>query len=123
VSALWQPSDSFKWNLSYEYFLDRGTPSLSLMQQPRPGQDFWSALIDTAPYLDRTSKTVRSRMDWEINDGMELSYIAGYNRYSGKSDFDQDVGVAVPTSFTTGGVHQEDRTNYSNYESYSTKST
>ncbi|OOG59888.1 TonB-dependent receptor [Rhodanobacter sp. C03] len=121
VSALWQPSDSFKWNLSYEYFIDRGTPSLSLMQQPRPGQDFWSALIDTAPYLDRTSKTVRSRMDWEINDGMELSYIAGYNRYSGKSDFDQDVGVAVPTSFTTGGVHQEDRTNYSNYEGYSSE--
>ncbi|OOG66061.1 TonB-dependent receptor [Rhodanobacter sp. B04] len=121
VSALWQPSDAFKWNLSYEYFVDRGTPSLSLMQQPRPGQDFWSALIDTAPYLDRTSKTVRSRMDWEINDGMELSYIAGYNRYSGKSDFDQDVGVAVPTSFTTGGVYQEDRTNYSNYESYSSE--
>jgi len=119
VSALWQPSDSFKWNLSYEYFLDRGTPSLSLMQTPRQGQDFWSALIDTAPYLDRTSKTVRSRMDWDINDGMQLSYIAGYNRYSGKSDFDQDVGVSVPTSFTTNGVYQDDRTNYSNYESWS----
>ncbi len=119
VSALWQPSDSFKWDLSYEYFLDRGTPSLSLMQTPRAGQDFWSALIDTAPYLDRTSRTLRSRMDWNINDSMQLSYIAGYNRYSGKSDFDQDVGVSVPTSFTTGGPYQDDRTNYSNYESYS----
>ena len=119
VSALWQPSDSFKWNLSYEYFRDRGTPNLSLMQTPRQGQDFWSALIDTAPYLDRTSKTVRSRMDWDINDGMQLSYIAGYNRYSGKSDFYQDVGVSVPTSFTTNGVYQDDRTNYSNYESWS----
>ncbi|WP_250633651.1 TonB-dependent receptor [Pinirhizobacter soli] len=119
VSALWQPSDSFKWNLSYEYFTDRGTPNLSLMQTPRQGQDFWSALIDTAPYLDRTSKTVRSRMDWDINDGVQLSYIAGYNRYSGKSDFDQDVGVSVPTSFTTNGVYQDDRTNYSNYESWS----
>ena len=119
VSALWQPSDSFKWNLSYEYFRDRGTPNLSLMQTPRQGQDFWSALIDTAPYLDRTSKTVRSRMDWDINDGVQLSYIAGYNRYSGKSDFDQDVGVSVPTSFTTNGVYQDDRTNYSNYKSWS----
>jgi iron complex outermembrane receptor protein len=80
VSALWQPSDSFKWNLSYEYFIDRGTPSLSLMQTPRQGQDFWSALVDVAPYLDRTSKTVRSRMDWNINEDMQLSYIAGYNR-------------------------------------------
>ena len=121
VSALWQPSDTFKWNLSYEYFVDRGTPSLSLMQQPRAGQDFWSALITTAPYLDRTSKTVRSRMDWDISSDMELSYIAGYNRYSGSSDYDQDVGVAVPTSFTTGGVQQEDRTNYSNYTSYSSE--
>ncbi|WP_243042961.1 TonB-dependent receptor [Dyella sedimenti] len=119
VSALWQPSDAFKWNISYEYFIDRGTPSLSLMQTPRQGQDFWSALVDVAPYLDRTSKTVRSRMDWNINDDMQLSYIAGYNRYSGKSDYDQDVGVAVPTSFTTGGIYQDDRTNYSNYESYS----
>jgi len=119
VSALWQPSDTFKWNLSYEYFVDRGTPSLSLMQQPRAGQDFWSALITTAPYLDRTSKTVRSRMDWDISDGVALSYIVGYNRYSGSSDYDQDVGVAVPTSFNTGAVQQEDRTNYSNYTSYS----
>ncbi|MGN6091739.1 MAG: TonB-dependent receptor, partial [Luteibacter jiangsuensis] len=75
ISTLWQPSDAFKWNLSYEYFVDRGTPSLSLMQTPRQGQDFWSALIDTAPYLHRTSSTVRSRMDWTINDGVQLSYI------------------------------------------------
>ncbi|TCV97747.1 iron complex outermembrane receptor protein [Luteibacter rhizovicinus] len=119
VSALWQPSDSFKWNLSYEYFVDRGTPSMSLMQTPRQGQDFWSALIDTAPYLHRTSNTVRSRMDWNINDSMQLSYIAGYNSYSGKSDFDQDVGVSVPTSFTTNGVYQDDRTNDSNYKNWS----
>ena len=89
------------------------------MQTPRQGQDFWSALIDTAPYLDRTSHTVRSRMDWNINDGMELSYIAGYNRYSGKSDFDQDGGVTVPTSFTTNGVYQDDRTNDSHYKNWS----
>jgi iron complex outermembrane recepter protein len=119
ISALWQPTDSFKWNLSYEYFLDRGTPSMNLMQNPRAGQDFWSALIDTAPYLHRTSKTVRSRMDWQINDGMALTYIAGYNRYSGSSNFDQDDGAILPTSFTTGGVYQDDRTNYSNYSSYS----
>ncbi len=119
VSARWKPSDSFVWDLSYEDFKDRGTPNMNLMQQPRPGQKFWSALIDTAPYLDRTSRSVRSRMDWTINDGMELSYIAGYNRYSGKGDFDQDGGVNVPTSFTTNGSYQEDRTNFSNYVSSS----
>jgi len=119
ISALWQPIDSFKWNLSYEYFLDRGTPDMNLMQNPRPGQDFWSALLDVAPYLHRTSKTVRSRMDWQINDDIALTYIAGYNRFSGASNFDQDAGSILPTSFTTGGVYQDDRTNYSNYSSYS----
>jgi iron complex outermembrane receptor protein len=119
VSARWQPSDSFRWDLSYEYFIDRGTPDLSLMQTPRPGQSFWSALIDTPPYLHRNSGTLRSRMDWDINDNMELSYIAGVNRFSGESNYDQDVGVEVPTSFTTGGVYQADRTNSSNYDSYS----
>ncbi len=119
VSALWQPNEAFKWDLSYEYFIDRGTPDMSLMQTPRPGQDFWSALIDTAPYLHRNSGTLRSRMDWNINDGMQLSYVAGYNHFSGSSQFDQDVGVQVPTSFTTGASYQNDRTNYSNYTSYS----
>lgn len=119
ISALWQPVDAFKWNLSYEYFLDRGTPDMNLMQNPRPGQDFWSALLDTAPYLHRTSKTVRSRMDWQINEDMALTYIAGYNRFSGASNYDQDAGAILPTSFTTGGVYQDDRTNYSNYSSYS----
>ncbi len=119
VSAMWQPNDAFTWNLSYEYFRDRGTPGMSLMQQPRAGQDFWSALIDTAPYLKRDSHTVRSRMDFKIGDSMLLSYVAGFNRFSGKSNFDQDNGAQVPTSFTTGASYQADRTNFSNYKNYS----
>ncbi|MGO4702022.1 TonB-dependent receptor [Dyella sp. 2RAB6] len=119
VSALWQPSEAFKWNLSYEYFIDRGTLNMGLMQQPRKGQEFWSALIDTAPDLHRNSGTLRSRMDWNIGSSMQLSYIAGYNHFSGKSQFDQDAGVQVPTSFATGASSQNDRTNSSNYKSYS----
>ena len=77
-------------------------PLLPLMQQPRQGQKFWSALIDTAPDLHRNSGTLRSRMDWNIGNSMQLSYIAGYNHFSGKTQFDQDSGVQVPTSFATG---------------------
>lgn len=119
VSALWQPSEAFTWNLAVEYFRDRGTPSMNLMQKPRPGQDFWSALIDTAPYIDRDSFALRSRMDWDINDGLRLSYIAGYYKFDGSSTYDQDSGVQVPTSFTTGATFQEDRTNHSKYETTS----
>ena len=119
VSTLWTPTDKLTWNLSFEYFRDRGTPNANLMQSPRPGQDFWSALIDTAPYLDRNSYAVRSRVDYQINDGMALSYIAGYSKFDGSSDYDQDGGVQVPTSFASGSTFQDDRTNYSHYKSSS----
>jgi iron complex outermembrane recepter protein len=119
ISSLYAPSEDFTWNLAYEYFRDTGTPNANLMQSPRAGQDFWSSLVNTAPALDRDSNVLRSRMDWAINDAMSLSYIAGYSRFEGSSDYDQDGGVQVPTSFTTGATYQQDRTNYSKYENYS----
>jgi iron complex outermembrane recepter protein len=115
VSLLWKPTHALSWNISYEYFSDRGTPDMNLMQDPRPGESFWSALISVAPYLHRDVNTVRSRIDYAISDDMNLAYIAGYSRFSGSSDFDQAGGASVPTSFTTGATYQEDRTNSSNY--------
>ncbi|MDC8016130.1 TonB-dependent receptor [Tahibacter soli] len=119
ISSLWTPNENFTWNLSFEYFRDRGTPNANLMQQPRAGQEFWSSLVDTAPYLDRNAYALRSRMDYVVNDGVMLSYIAGASKFDGRSDYDQDSGVLVPTSFATGATYQNDRTNYSNYESQS----
>ena len=120
VSALWQPNEAFSWNLALEYFRDRGTPSMNLMQRPRAGQDFWSALIDTAPYIERDSYALRSRMDWDIDDGLRLSYIAGFGKFEGRSTYDQDSGVLVPACFACGPAqYQEDRTNDSEYESTS----
>ncbi|MEO8671138.1 MAG: TonB-dependent receptor, partial [Tahibacter sp.] len=118
VSTLWMPNENLSWNLSYEYFRDRGTPNANLMQNPRAGQDFWSALIDTAPYLHRNSYALRSRVDYNFGD-MTLSYIAGISKFDGSSDFDQDGGVQVPTTFTSGSTFQDDRTNYSRYKSNS----
>ena len=119
VSSLFQPSSDFSWNVSYEYFRDTGTPNMNLMQTPREGQDFWSSLVNTAPYLDREVHTLRSRMDWDLSDYLSLSYTAGFSRFEGSSDFDQDGGVQVPTSYTTGATYQEDRTNYSVYRNHS----
>jgi iron complex outermembrane receptor protein len=119
ISSLWAPSDALNWNLNYEFFRDTGTPNANLMQVPRPGQEFWSALIDTAPYADRESHALRSRVDWQIHDGLSFSYIAGFSRFDGSMDYDQDGGVQVPTSFTTGATYQQDRTNYAVYENSS----
>jgi len=121
VSLSWHPTKDLTWDISYERFQDRGTPSMAVVQQPRPGQEFWSALIDTAPYLHRDSDNVRSRIDYDLNTAMRLSYVAGFSRFKGASTFDQDMGQGgSPTSFATGGAgFQEDRTNWSKFRSQS----
>ncbi len=119
ISSLWEPTDSLHWVLSFEYFQDRGTPDINLLQTPRAGYSFWSALIDTAPYLHRDSYNLRSRVDYDINDYLAFAYIAGFGWFDGSSDFDQDGGAIAPTSFATGGNDQEDRTNFSHYFNYS----
>ena len=95
-SALWRPSSRFRWDLNVEGFLDNGSPAAALMQTPRPGQNIWSILADTAPDNDRYAVAVRSNMTYEIGDHAELSYIAGYTRTGGTEQTDSDVGVVPP---------------------------
>lgn len=119
LSLLWQPSAALKWNLAYERFADRGTLPMNLMQTPRAGQDRWSALIDIAPSLVRDTDTFRSRIEYALSDSLALTYIAGYSKFDGASTFDQDGGVAVPTSFSTGATYQGNNTVSSKYKNYS----
>ena len=119
ISTLWTPTETLSWNLSLEYFRDRGTPLANLMQTPRPGQDFWSILADAPAKLERDGYALRSRVDWDVNESMMLSYIAGFSKFDGSGDFDQDGGVQVPTSFATGSTFQDDRTNYEHFKSMS----
>ncbi len=119
LSARWRPTDNFEWNISGEYYIDRGTPAENLLQIPRPGTSQYSTLIDTAPYLHRDVFTIRSRMDYRINDYLAADYIAGYSDFRGASNFDQDGGATMPTSYATGAIFQEDRTDYSRYKSLS----
>ncbi|GAA0768986.1 TonB-dependent receptor [Ideonella azotifigens] len=119
LSLLWKPSEALSIDLSYEKFLDRGTPSMNLMQTPREGESFWSALIDTAPAMHRDSNTFRSRIDYALSPDLALAYIGGWSRFTGSADYDQDGGAKVPTSFTTGATYQQNRTNWSRYTNHS----
>ncbi|WP_026354704.1 TonB-dependent receptor [Massilia niastensis] len=119
LSLLWHIAPSLRWNVAYEKFLDRGTPSANLMQTPRPGQKHWSTLSDSAPWIDRDSHNVRSRLSWDINQDMALHYIAGASKYKGTMRFDQDGGAVLPTSIISGGVWQEHTTVDSDYRSHS----
>ncbi|GIL41678.1 TonB-dependent receptor [Roseiterribacter gracilis] len=119
LSALWKPTDRLTWNVNFEYFQDRGTPNMNLLQTPRPGTSEWSALINIAPFLHRDVYSLRSRFDYDINDYLSVTYIAGYSWFKGRANFDQDGGATLPTSFASGGNEQEDRTNLAKYYSYS----
>ena len=119
VSLLLKPTSELRWNVSYEHYADRGTPSMNLMQEPRAGEKLWSALIDVAPSVVRDSNSVRSRVDWDFTPGLSLNYTAGYSRFNGSSTFDQDGGARLPTSFTTGGKYQANNTVASKYKNYS----
>jgi iron complex outermembrane receptor protein len=125
LGFLWQPSADLKWNVSYEHYVDRGTPNINMLQQQRAGQEFWSALVDTAPNVNRDSNSVRSRVDYQINPDVALAYIAGYSRFNGSSTFDQDGGANPATSFTTAASstgsagYQANNTVWSKYKNYS----
>ncbi|CAN5403399.1 TonB-dependent receptor [soil metagenome] len=123
VSMLWEPSDRFSWNLSAEGFLDNGAPVIGLLQAPRPGTKRWSTLSDTAPDTDRYSVAVRSAMNYDITDGIQLSYIAGWSRIGGSTRTDADAGALPPTGQVDAdgndlplGAFNENRTLSSRYD-------
>ena len=119
ISLLWKPVPALTWNIAYEKFADRGTPSMNLLQTPRAGTDLWSTLADVAPTLVRDTNSVRSRVDYLLSPDLSLSYLAGWSRFSGSSTFDQDGGTKVPTSFATGATYQANNTESSHYTNYS----
>ena len=119
ASLLWHLTPSLKWNIAYEKFTDRGTPSANLMQQPRAGEKHWSMLSDSAPWIDRDSHNVRTRLEYQISPDMGMNYIGGFSRYKGSMRFDQDGGATIPTSVRSGAKWQEHTTTDSHYNSQS----
>jgi iron complex outermembrane receptor protein len=117
INVLWEPSDKFTWNFGVEGYKDTGAPVTGLMQTPRPGQKMWSILADTAPDQDRWSVNLHSTMDYNLTDGIQASYIAGYQKIGGSTATDSDAGTLPPTSASTpSGAFQENRTVSSSYK-------
>ena len=119
LSARWVLGN-FHWDLSGEYYKDDGSPILSLLQTPRPGTQFWSALVDTAPQTNRYSATVRSNMGYDLTDHIAISMITGWSRVGGTADSDADAGAFPPTSATTPvDAFGENNTEFSRYDFWS----
>ena len=105
VSLLWTPTPNFRWNINAETFFDKGAPDIPLRQTPLPGQRLFSILADTAPDNDRYAWSIRSTMDYELSDYIELTYIAGFNRVGGESQSESDDGIP-PILAADGSLNQ-----------------
>jgi iron complex outermembrane receptor protein len=112
VTALWEASDAWTITGAIDYFRDNGAGNIALMQTPRAGQDLYSALVDTAGFLDQDSLNYRLRVDWRPVESVEASYIGGLTEMTRRNASDNDGGATL-------GFKQEHRTESSNFDSYS----
>lgn len=85
ISVLWEPSDRFDWFLSYERFNDRGTGHIPTVS----GGSSRSAYIQEPGYNDFVIDSVRTRMNYNFDNGITLSYIGGYTDSSRESVWDR----------------------------------
>jgi iron complex outermembrane receptor protein len=77
ISSLYQPSDNLSWFLSYENFANNGTADL-------PSFDSDDRINDatSAGNIDLETDTIRTRLDYEFENGLTLSYIGGFTDMS-----------------------------------------
>ncbi|HEX5687300.1 MAG TPA: TonB-dependent receptor [Ideonella sp.] len=109
TTLLWDITENLRTTTALEYYRDQGTGNVSLMQTPREGQKWNSALIDTPGALDQDNTTFRTRIDWAITPAIELSYIGSISSMSRTNASDNDAGVSP-------GFKQEHRTEWSRFD-------
>jgi iron complex outermembrane recepter protein len=112
ATGKWEPNAALTITAAAEYYRDDGSGTVGLMQQPRPGQELYSALIDTPGILNQKNVGYRGRVDWRPNDAMEFSYIGAWSKLTRQNASDFDAG-GLP------GFKQEHRTEWSRFDSYS----
>lgn len=115
LAGNWQPTKDLRWELSLEQYIDNGTPTLNLMQQPRPGEKLWSALVQVAPQAHRASTSLRTRVEYALTPEVDLALIGGAQKMDGSSQFDARGGYTVPTGPTSGGIVRNTRIDYSHF--------
>ena len=109
---MFTPNDAWTVTAAVDYFKDSGTGNIALMQTPRPGEDLYSALVDTAGFLDQDNLAYRLRADFRPTENIELSYIGGKSEMERRNASDNDGGATL-------GFKQEHRTEWSSFDSYS----
>lgn len=77
ISSLYKPTDNLSWFVSYENFANDGTADL-------PSFDSDNRINDAtaAGNINLDTDTLRTRLDYEFENGLSLSYIGGYTDMS-----------------------------------------
>jgi iron complex outermembrane receptor protein len=112
ASLLWKILPNLKATLIGDYYSDTGTGNIYLAEEPAPGQNLRSALIDTPGSLDQSILTYKAKVQWKPSDGTELQYLGGWGRLERSNASDADAGLFP-------GFKAENRTEWSKFDSTS----
>ncbi|MDO9362955.1 MAG: TonB-dependent receptor [Sphingopyxis sp.] len=90
ITALWRPSDSFSWQIEADYFRNQGVPQLAELSVLPAGTKRFRQEVDTPGFVSTRAWAVRSRMELNFAPDWSLSYVAGYGKLKGRSQYDMD---------------------------------
>jgi len=92
ITTLWEPTDRLSWTAQYETFSDRANGGI-LLNPVEVEAGKYEAFIDSPISLDLTSDVFRSIVSYDINDFVNVEYIAGSADLHRDQIVDQDAGV------------------------------
>jgi iron complex outermembrane receptor protein len=96
LTAQFTPTDNFKWRLSIDDFVSRGTSGLEFATAPdgKPidNRPIFNRPLNSSPEPSEyvSNLMIRSRMDWQLTGGWALTYTAGHQDLKWRSVLDMD---------------------------------
>ncbi len=112
LSSLWKPNDDWSWWASYEYYRNQGSGNFPAVDYDTP------LLIDTVGETDLVMHSVRSRLQWQMTEDLDLTYIAGYSDMSRDQLWDGDGNSPMGSETNPASYHQSNHTVWSDYQSW-----
>lgn len=103
ITGLWQVNDDVSWTVGYEHFQNNGAGHVNMKDCEAAkntvyacdsGDDHWdqSILINVPGKLDMSISTLRSLVDWNINENTVLEYRFAYANQQRTQHHDDDTG-------------------------------
>ncbi|GAB3091566.1 TonB-dependent receptor [Pseudomaricurvus hydrocarbonicus] len=111
LSSSWKINEAVNWWLSYERFNDHSSGNLPAVDYDEP------VLIDSLGVTDLEMTSVRSRLDFHVNEALHVAYIAGYTSMDRTQNWDGDGVSPLGSETNPLQYHQNNQTVWSDYYS------